>query len=44
MSDWDVLVAKDDLRKIEVREAAPRAPLADGEVRLEVERFSPETS
>lgn len=40
MSDWDVLVAKDDLRKIEVREAAPRAPLADGEVRLEVERFS----
>ena len=39
MSDWDVLVAKDDLRKIEVRVAAPRAPLADGEVRLEVERF-----
>ena len=40
MSDWDVLVARDDLRHVEVREAAPRAPLADGEVRLEVERFA----
>ena len=40
MSDWDVLVARDDLRHVEVREAAPRAPRADGEVRLEVERFA----
>lgn len=37
--DWDLLVAKDDLRRTEIREAAP-APLADGEVRLAIESFA----
>ena len=36
---WDLLVAKDDLRRTELRETAP-APLADGEVRLAIESFA----
>lgn len=40
MSDWDVLIARDDLREIELRHGAERAPLADGEARLEIERFA----
>lgn len=40
MSHWDVLVARDDLSKVELRHAADKAPLAEGEVRLEVERFA----
>ena len=36
---WDLLVAKDDLRRTEIRETAP-APLADGEVRLAIESFA----
>ncbi|WP_299014394.1 DUF2855 family protein [uncultured Caulobacter sp.] len=36
---WDLLVAKDDLRRTEIREAAP-GPLADGEVRLAIESFA----
>ena len=40
MSHWDVLIARDDLSKVELRRAAEKAPLADGEVRLEVERFA----
>ena len=33
---WDLLVTKTDLRRAEIRDAAP-APLADGEVRLAIE-------
>lgn len=40
MSHWDVLVARDDLSKVELRHAADKAPLTEGEVRLEVERFA----
>lgn len=36
---WDLLVAKDDLRRTEIREAAP-PPLADGEARLAIESFA----
>lgn len=36
---WDLLVAKDNLRRAEVRDAAP-APLNDGEVRLAIESFA----
>lgn len=39
MSDWDLLIDRKDLRRTELREfQAPE--LADGEVRLAVERFS----
>lgn len=36
---WDLLVAKTDLRRTEIREAEP-SPLADGEVRLAIESFA----
>lgn len=36
---WDLLVTKTDLRRAEIRDAAP-APLADGEVRLAIESFA----
>ncbi|ADG09375.1 DUF2855 domain-containing protein [Caulobacter segnis] len=36
---WDLLVAKDDLRRAEIRETAS-APLTDGEVRLAIESFA----
>ncbi|PIB96010.1 DUF2855 family protein [Caulobacter sp. X] len=36
---WDLLVAKDDLRRAEIRETAP-GPLGDGEVRLAIESFA----
>jgi hypothetical protein len=36
---WDLLVAKTDLRRAEIRPAAT-APLADGEVRLAIESFA----
>lgn len=36
---WDLLVAKDDLRRVEIREAAP-APLAEGQVRLAIDSFA----
>jgi hypothetical protein len=36
---WDLLVAKDDLRRTEIRETAP-PPLADGQVRLAIESFA----
>lgn len=36
---WDLLVARDDLRHVEIREAAP-APLAEGQVRLAIENFA----
>lgn len=40
MSDWDLLVMRDNLRQVELRRNAPRTPLADGEVRLAIERFA----
>lgn len=36
---WDLLVAKSDLRRAEIRETAPAA-LAEGEVRLAIESFA----
>jgi hypothetical protein len=39
MQVWDVLVERGDLRKTQTRESVS-APLAPGEVRLEVERFA----
>lgn len=40
MSDWDLLVARDNLRQAELRHAPEKAPLAEGEARLSVERFA----
>ncbi len=39
MTAWDLLVDRKDLRKAQIVPSEP-PPLADGEVRLEVERFS----
>lgn len=39
MTSWDLLTARDDVRRIEVR-TGPTAEPADGEVLLEVERFA----
>jgi len=39
MSHWDVLVARNDLGRVELRDTAGKA-LAEGEARLEVERFA----
>lgn len=40
MAAWDILVDRKDLRRIEKRPAPDPTPLADGEARLEVERFA----
>ncbi len=39
MADWDLLVDRKDLRKVQIA-PAPAVALAEGEVRLTVERFS----
>ncbi len=40
MAAWDILVDRNDLRRVEKRLAPDPVPLADGESRLEVERFA----
>lgn len=40
MTAWDVLINRDDLRDVELRHAAEKTDLAEGEARLEVERFA----
>jgi NADPH:quinone reductase-like Zn-dependent oxidoreductase len=40
MSDWDLLVMRDNLRQVELRRDAHQDPLGEGEVRLGVERFA----
>lgn len=40
MAGWDVLVDRKDLSRLSVQTAPDPAPLADGEVRLAVERFA----
>ena len=40
MTAWDVLINRDDLRRVELRHAAEKIDLAEGEVLLEVERFA----
>lgn len=40
MMAWDVLINRDDLRRVELRHAAEKIDLAEGEALLEVERFA----
>lgn len=40
MTAWDVLINRDDLRRAELRHAAEKIDLAEGEALLEVERFA----